>query len=208
MKKLVLAFGILVSALSVGMAMSEEEQNEVLSNIIEQIRQRSGEAEAEERKREERERAYENCLINKDKSACQALIDSGLISVRVCIKEVSRLSCRVTGAIYANAGYYKEAIPYFEKAIALGDNGGYHLLGSAYYGLDDYLNAKKYFEISCNTDNDNRAVSCHNLGIMYSFGQGVKQNRSIAKQYAGKACDLGEEMGCYDYKRYSEEGVQ
>ena len=178
--KVVLVCGILASVLTVGYsAMSENE----------------------------REKARHNCYFNDDKNACEALNDNGLASVEQC-KDEGQDSCILAGIVYNDAGHYREAIPYFEKAIALGDNGGYHLLGSAYYGLDDYLNAKKYFEISCNTDNDNRAVSCHNLGIMYSFGQGVKQNRSIAKQYAGKACDLGEEMGCYDYKRYSEEGVQ
>ena len=180
MKKLVLICGILASALTVGYsAMSKYEIKRVMDNWVK----------------------------NEDKNTFKAMIDESLASVEQC-KEEGKDSCLLAGVVYSDAGYSREAIPYFEKNIALGDNGGYHLLGLAYYGLDDYLNAKKYYEISCNTNNDGQALSCHSLGIMYSRGQGVKQYHSIAKQYAGKACDLGEEMGCYDYKRYNEAGVQ
>ena len=180
MKKLVLICEILASALTVGY--SAMSQTEI-------------------------ERARDNCVKN-DKSACQELIDNGLASVKQCGKDEGKDGCVSVGCVYGVAGYHREAIPYFEKAIVLGDSGASYFLGVAYEKLNDYLNAKKYYEISCNTNNDGQALSCHSLGIMYSRGQGVKQYHSIAKQYAGKACDLGEEMGCYDYKRYNEAGVQ
>ncbi|MGX3045276.1 tetratricopeptide repeat protein [Helicobacter sp. T3_23-1056] len=213
LKRAILICGILASVLSVGMgAMSDDEW----------------------------ERASYNC--NKgDENACQALIDNGLPSVEQCNKD----ACILIGAVFSGEGYYREAIPYLEKAIAFGDNRGYGMLGVIYESLlNDYFNAKKYFEISCNKVSDLQADSCYNLGLMYSDGkgvrqdyhkahelwkkscdmklanacnnlgvlytngQGVKQNLSIAKQYFGKACDLGDQIGCDNYKKYNEAGVQ
>ncbi len=214
MKKLVLVFGILASALSVGMgAMSE---NELV-------------------------RAAGNCLENHDKSACQALIDNGnIVSVERCGKN----NCSDVGFLYVLAGHYREAIPYFEKALALGDNVGYGLLGATYGELNDYFNAKRYAEIGCNEVSNIQAGSCYNLGqmyysgrgvrqdyhkaaelykkacdmkygracnelgLLYGVGKGVRQNYSIAKEYYGKACDLGDQIGCDSYKAINEAGVQ
>ncbi|WP_051604663.1 SEL1-like repeat protein [Helicobacter rodentium] len=38
------------------------------------------------------------------------------------------------------------------------------------------------------------------LGVSYKKGQGVKQNLKRAKDYYGKACDLGLQQGCDAYK--------
>ena len=161
MKKLVLIFGILVGVVSVSLgAMSEEEWN----------------------------RARHNCYENSDKSACQALIDNGLVSVEWCDKN----TCFNVGGIYLFAGRYREAIPYYEKAIALGDNGGYGLLGGAYYRLADNFNAKKYYEIGCNNGNGDISQSepCYNLGLMYHNGKGVRQDYAKAAELWKKACDM------------------
>lgn len=48
--------------------------------------------------------------------------------------------------------------------------------------------------------NLNDSVACYNLGVLYKKGQGVKQNLKIAKDYYGKACDLGLQQGCDAYK--------
>lgn len=209
MKKLVLVFGILVGVVSVSIgAMSDEEW----------------------------QRARHNCIENDDKSACQALIDNGLVSVEQCDK-----SCLLAGTVYCIAERYKEAIPYFEKTIALGDNDGYGLLGMVYSDLQDYYNAKKYYEIGCNKGNTTSCyhlglmyangkvarqdyykaaelykkacdmklgIACNNLGVLYGKGQGVKQNLSTAKQYYGKACDLGHQLGCDNYRQYNSAGVR
>lgn len=167
MRKLVLAFGILVSVVSVSLgAMSKEEWD----------------------------RANYNCLDNEDKSACQALINRGLASVEQCNKD----SCAFVGAVYGAAWRYREAIPYFEKAIALGDNRGYRLLGKAYYLLQDYYNAKKYYEIECDTNDvaSMQAYACLVVAEMYDRGQGVKRNSSTAAQYYHKACNLGDQRAC------------
>lgn len=46
----------------------------------------------------------------------------------------------------------------------------------------------------------NDSVACYNLGVLYKKGQGVKQNLKRAKDYYGKACDLGLQQGCDVYK--------
>ena len=47
---------------------------------------------------------------------------------------------------------------------------------------------------------------CNDLGILYDNGQGVRQNFSTAKQYYGKACDLGLQLGCDNYRMLNEKG--
>lgn len=176
MKKLVLIAGILASALSVGMGAMSE--NEL-------------------------ERAAEACLKNHDKSACQALIDDGnIVSVERCGKN----NCSDIGFLYVLAGHYREAILYTEKAIALGDNVGYGLLGAIYGELNDYFNAKKYFEIGCNEVSKIQAGSCFNLGQMYYSGRGVRQDYHKAAELYKKACDLGYQIGCDNYKIINEAG--
>ena len=44
-------------------------------------------------------------------------------------------------------------------------------------------------------------VGCGMLGVMYEKGNGVRQDKYMAKEYYGKACDLGAQDGCDEYKR-------
>ena len=172
MRKLVLACGILASVVSVSMgAMSGDEL----------------------------ERARHNCFENNDKSACQALINNHIENgwgLENCIKDI----CAVIGGLYYYAGRYREAIPYFEKDIALGDNVVYALmmLGATYDKLQDYRNAKKYFEIGCNKGNGDKvqAMVCCDLGIMYYNGKGVRQDYNKAQELYKKACDLKSGVAC------------
>ena len=48
------------------------------------------------------------------------------------------------------------------------------------------------------------AGACNNIGYFYEYGLGVKQNRPLAKQYYGKACDLGLQLGCDNYKLFND----
>lgn len=193
---------------------------------------------------EELKRGWHNCYENEDKSACQALINNGLPSAEECPKNPKNV-CTICGSIYYTAGHYHEAIPYFEKAIALGDR-IYGMLGVTYQSLEDYYNAKKYYEMACNKSNGDLAhaegcsnlgglyykglgvrqdyykahelwkkacdmkvgEACFNLGMLYYKGQGVRQNLSTAKQYYGKACDLGRQIGCDNYRKLNNQGVQ
>lgn len=173
MKKLVLAFGILAGVVSVSMgAISDEEWN----------------------------RAKYNCIVNKDKNACQALINNGFVSVEQCYIDKSEGDCGFVAGIYYLAERYREAIPYFEKAIALGDYEYSFLLAlaAAYDKLQDYYNAKKYYEIACNKGNGDaaQAESCFRLGIMYDNGQGVRQDYHRAYEPYKKACDMKNAPAC------------
>ena len=168
MRKLVLMCGILASVVSVGMgAMSDEEW----------------------------ERACYNCFENKDKNACQALIDDGLPSVQQCNKD----SCRFVGAVYSIVERSREAIPYLKKAIALRDIPvSYLLLGYAYEQNTDYYNAKKYYEIACNKGNGDltHAEGCFNLGLMYYNGKVARQDYYKAAELYKKACDMKLGVAC------------
>ena len=169
MKKLALACGILASVVSVSVSMGAMSY-------------------------EEWQRARHNCFENHDKSACEALINNGLVSVEWCDKEI----CAFLGSIYYQAGYFKEAIPYYEKAIALGDNRGYASLGTTYHKLQDYYNAKKYYEIACNKGNGDifQSEPCLKLGLMYCEGKGVRQDYAKAAELYKKACDMKYGFAC------------
>ncbi len=68
--------------------------------------------------------------------------------------------------------------------------------GSEAYNKGDYQKA-------CDSGN---AEGCYNLGVAYNNGQGVKQDFYTAKQYYGKTCDLGLQLGCDNYRRLNEKG--
>ncbi|MGX3011118.1 tetratricopeptide repeat protein [Helicobacter sp. 23-1044] len=65
----------------------------------------------------------------------------------------------------------------------------------------EFANAKKYTEIACekiDAEQDKKAKSgaCYNLGLMYSKGEGVRQDFQKAFQYYKYSCDLGVGGGC------------
>ena len=158
---------------------------------------------------DEQKKTIYNCLSNNNKSACEALINNGLPSVEQCDKD----TCGFAGAVYYQARRYKEAIPYYEKVIALGDNRGYGFLGLIYHNLQDYHNAKKYVEMGCNKGNGDlvQAGSCAFLGIMYHDGEGARQDYAKAAKLYKKACDMKVvSIACYMLgKLYSNgEGVR
>jgi len=43
---------------------------------------------------------------------------------------------------------------------------------------------------------------------MYLNGDGIRQNKSTAKEYFGKVCDLGDQDGCDFYKQLNEQGIK
>ncbi|MGX3044631.1 tetratricopeptide repeat protein [Helicobacter sp. T3_23-1056] len=145
---------------------------------------------------QEWEWAIYECLDKSNKSVCQALIDNGLPSI---MEECTKDDCYGVGLVYHRAGHYKEAISCYEKAIAFGDNRGYGMLGVIYESLlNDYFNAKKYFEIACNKVGDLQSDSCYDLGVMYYERQGVRQDYHKAHELYKKACDMKNAMACND----------
>ena len=67
------------------------------------------------------------------------------------------------------------------------------------------LDVVKNLEKDCNGGN---AGACSNLGLMYDYGKGVKQDKSKAKKLFGDACDMGYQGGCDAYRELNEAGVQ
>ena len=41
---------------------------------------------------------------------------------------------------------------------------------------------------------------------MYGNGEGVRQDYKKAKEWFGKACDNGSQVGCDEYKKLNEKG--
>ena len=67
------------------------------------------------------------------------------------------------------------------------------------YKKGDYQKVVQVDQKACDEGN---ASGCNNLGVLYEYGQSF----STAKQYYGKACDLGLQLGCGKYRRLSEKG--
>lgn len=44
------------------------------------------------------------------------------------------------------------------------------------------------------------------IGSIYENGNGVKQNKTTAKEWYGKACDNGYQDGCDSYRKLNEQG--
>jgi TPR repeat protein len=75
--------------------------------------------------------------------------------------------------------------------------------GMQAYMHTDYQKAAKLFEKAAEQGNiDAQGL----LGVMYELGQGVRQNKALAKEYYGKACDNGLEESCDAYSRLNEAG--
>ncbi|WP_334083235.1 SEL1-like repeat protein [Helicobacter typhlonius] len=38
------------------------------------------------------------------------------------------------------------------------------------------------------------------MGVFYTYGKGVRQDKAKARELFGKACDMGNQKGCDNYK--------
>lgn len=54
--------------------------------------------------------------------------------------------------------------------------------------------------------NQGYAGAQYNLGLMYTYGKGIKQNYAEAKKIFGLACNNEYENGCYNYRILNEQG--
>lgn len=82
-----------------------------------------------------------------------------------------------------------------------------------YESAEQYKQAFEYYKKGCGSKHlleELRAFSCVQLGLLYyqGKGKGVRQDKVAAKKYFGKACDLGEESGCNNYRILNEQGVK
>lgn len=124
-------------------------------------------------------------------------------------------ACRRLGYIYElGEGEKKDtvrAIEYYEKGCELDDALSCVDLGIIYASGDgvrqDFAKTRQYYEKACG-ELDNSSA-CWALGNFYEEGRnGFKQNKSVAKEYYGKACDMGNKGGCDNYRKLNEQGIR
>lgn len=71
------------------------------------------------------------------------------------------------------------------------------------YQNGEYQKAANLWQKACEGGD---MLGCKNLGVLYDQGQGVRQDKRVAKEYYGRACDLGDQNGCNLYKSLNEAG--
>ena len=63
------------------------------------------------------------------------------------------------------------------------------------------------FELYTKACDSNWSNACVNLGATYRYGNDpIQKNLMHAKKYYRKACDLGNEFGCYAYEELNQAG--
>lgn len=141
----------------------------------------------------------QNCLKG-DKTECFVAINDELPSIKHCN---SGKHCGVVAMIYERVSDEQMAISYYKKAVRLGEYTHYYSLGKIYEKQEDYKNAKKNYEMACDImDFDKvkkatKKAACRALAFIYEKGvEGVKQNKTKAKRYFNKACNLGDNEAC------------
>ncbi len=68
-----------------------------------------------------------------------------------------------------------------------------YLHGEGLVSKADPVSSFEFEKLGCDLD---EPVACHNLGLKYEFGRGVKTNGPLAEQAYRRACQLGNSGGC------------
>ena len=127
-------------------------------------------------------------------------------AIKACELDVD-WACYGLGNMYANGeGGAKDeakALDLLEKACSLDLGVGCNNAGGLYYNKQQYGKARKMLEKGCELDS---GEACTGLALLYLEGKGVRQNFKKAKEFAGKACDLGVQDGCEAYKNLKNKG--
>ena len=74
-------------------------------------------------------------------------------------------------------------------------------LGAQHYNRGETRTAALYYQKACNKDSD---LGCLNLALLYATGDGVPKDRKKALKLSKKACDLGNSLGCMEYRNVIE----
>ena len=102
---------------------------------------------------------------------------------------------------------FKKAADLYQKACDGGRAAACLILGDL-YKAGNYQKAESLYQGGLNslknTCESGDADSCSYLGDLYKNGWHIKQDRSLAKEFYGKACDLAEQIGCDEYKQLNE----
>ena len=110
-------------------------------------------------------------------------------------------------ALYQQADDHHKAFQWFEKSALQGDDSSESKVGLMYYaGLGVRQNFFKAFEFSLKAANKKVHASYLPVAAMYELGQGVRQDSKKAKEWYGKYCDNGYQLGCDKYRELNEKG--
>ncbi len=121
--------------------------------------------------------------------------------IKDCVFEKDSNACQIAIAQFAELGYSPDKC---NKGEFWAD---FCFMIAATYGqAGNYFMKHKYNEVLCHI----RQIpdQCSEAGFNYFGGKGVRQDYGLAKQYHGKACDLGDQVSCDIYRKMNEAGVR
>lgn len=89
---------------------------------------------------------------------------------------------------YLELEQYKEAVPYYNKAVALDENRNAwaYELGLLYYTLDDYKNAVAYFNKAAEKGYPQKSDFTENLGYAYVFSGETEKGEKMLTELVAK----------------------
>lgn len=91
-----------------------------------------------------------------------------------------------------------EAIEWFKIAVEGGHTEAAHHLGDCCHQRDDFDTAKRWYEQAAAAG---CGISAYQLGRMYAYGEGVRQNPKLALRWLSRAEELGEGDANQNYKK-------
>jgi TPR repeat protein len=101
----------------------------------------------------------------------------------------------------------QKAIYWYKKAAEQGNADAEFSLGNSYLdGERVRQDCQKGIKLLTKAAKQGHIQAILSLGRMYWHGLRVRQNKSLAKEYFGKACDLGIQDACDYYKTLNQEG--
>ena len=110
-------------------------------------------------------------------------------------------------ALYQQGKNHHKAFEWFEKSALQDNKESQSKVGLLYYtGLGVRQDYSKAFEFSLKAANKQVEASYLPVAVMYELGQGVRQDNKKAKDWYGKYCDSGNQLGCDEYRRLNEKG--
>ena len=141
----------------------------------------------------QRKEFFYSCLEN-NKDSCNLLIEDGVPSAGECS---AKTTCMILARIYEIADKINESLPYYAKSCNAQILEACFNLALAYESLQQYADSRKEYEQSCHYG---FMASCYSLATSYRNGEGFKPNRLKAQELFEKACKLGIQDGCKEFK--------
>lgn len=111
------------------------------------------------------------------------------------------------GNLYSDHGFRKyslaKAEEYYLKSIALNNDAALNNIGMLYIDMDKYSGAYAYIKLAADR---NLPGAVNNLGSLYRYGYGVKQDYAKALSLFQRAAELGSSSGLYNIASMYEKG--